>query len=142
MSADNRTYVAVRTLPNNGGVFGYVAVTVGDGGDMQWLDSEGRPMNAPYATNLPVQQVKSHLQTPMPVRSDIENIWYVLKNRKPLSLRNDTIEFYQSLYEHVQQEMLAEKNNDRCTNPFIDKLLKFLQVRIVFKLLLDFGYAL
>lgn len=128
MSADNRTYVAIRTLPNNGGVFGYIAITMGDGDDTQWLNCKGHPIQTPMPSNLPVEHVKGQFQVLEPKHPDVKKVWLALKNRRPLCSRNDSYDFYKTLYENVQQEMLAERNRAKCTHPFINKLLKFLEV--------------
>lgn len=135
MSADNRTYVAIRSLPNNSGVFGYVAVTIGDGEDAKWLDSKGCPMAIPVPTksDLPVELATS--QTPateLPVcnESEIKMVWLVLKTRRPECLRKHSYEFFKTLYATVVQEMIAIKDNPKCNHPFINELLKFLEVKI------------
>lgn len=43
LSNDGRTYIACKTLPENGGLFAYVAVTVG-GNTGCWVNCCGRPM--------------------------------------------------------------------------------------------------
>lgn len=62
MSADNRTYVALRHLPNNGGVFGYIAISIGDGHNTQWLNSKGQPIPTPEPSHLPVEQIVKDLK--------------------------------------------------------------------------------
>uniref|UniRef100_A0A2S2QZT8 Uncharacterized protein n=1 Tax=Sipha flava TaxID=143950 RepID=A0A2S2QZT8_9HEMI len=128
MSADNRTYVAIRTLPNNSGVFGYVAISMGDGDDTQWLNCKGHPIQTPIPSHLHVEHLKGHFQILEPKHPDVKKVWMILKNRRPLCTRNDSYGFYKTLYENVQQEMLAERNNTKCTHPFINKLLKFLEI--------------
>lgn len=113
-------------------MFGYIAVTIGDDGDIQWLNSKGQPITSLEPTNLPVQQVEDHFQELMPKHSDVKKVWYVLKNRKPLYFRNYSLQFYERLYEIIQQEMLSEKNYGQCSHPFIHKLLKYFKVRILF----------
>lgn len=128
-STDNRLYISIRTLPNDGGVFGYVAISIGEVDDAQWVNSKGQPIETLVPTDLPVKQIKCRFQAPVvPAQCDVKKVWYVLKNRKPLTLRNDSYKFYKMLYENVQQEMVAERNKIKCTHPFINKLLKFLEV--------------
>lgn len=132
MSTDNRTYVAIRTLPN-GGLFGYIAVTVGDGDDALWLNSKGCPITTPVPSDLPVEQIKSQPQPPeIPIcsSSEIKMVWNTLKNRRPTDLRIHSYEFYKMLYATVEQEIMAETYLQKCTHPFINKLLKFLEVYV------------
>jgi len=134
MSADNRTYIAIKTLPNNSGVFGYIAITMGDEEDTpQWLNSKGCPIVTPVPsiTNLPVLQAKNHYQAPVNIQHNIKKVWHILKNRKSLCLRNDSLNFFKMLYENVEQEMLDIKNTNECNHPFIKKLLKFLEVSTI-----------
>lgn len=139
VSADTRTYIALRTLPNNGGVFGYIAITMGEGRDTQWLDSKGQPIPTPVPTYLRVEQIKKDFEEEKEEEcnlSDAKLVWNVLQDRSALRLRSGSFKFYKTLYDNVEQEMLAEKNNTKCTHPFINKLLKFLEVRIL--MILDF----
>ncbi|XP_022164182.1 uncharacterized protein LOC111029480 isoform X2 [Myzus persicae] len=133
ISSDNRTYVAIRTLPNSGGVFGYIAITMGDGIDPQWLDCNGDPICTPEPFNLHVEQVKSDvpLECLAYDETDAKQVWAVLKNRRSICLRNEFYDFYKTLYETVQQEMVAEASTcvpRKCSHPFINKLLEFLVV--------------
>lgn len=128
ISEDNRTYVAIRTLPNNRGVFGYVAITMGDGDETQWLDCKGNPIQTPTPSHLPVEHVKGLFQILEPKRSDVKEVWLVLKNRKPVCSRNDSYDMYKTLYHNVEQEMLIEGIKNKCNHPFINKLLECLKV--------------
>ncbi|KAF0765602.1 DUF4485 domain-containing protein [Aphis craccivora] len=133
MSADNRTYVAIRTLPNGGGLFGYIAITMGDGKDTQWLDSNGKPIPTPVPYNLRVEQIKSDAQqeSAFEEETDAKQVWSVLRSRKSICLRNEFYDFYKTLYEDVQQEMIAEADTcviRKCAHPFITKLLEYLVV--------------
>ncbi|XP_060845323.1 uncharacterized protein LOC132924898 [Rhopalosiphum padi] len=132
MSADNRTYVAIRTLPNGGGIFGYIAISMGDGKDTQWLDCKGKPMSTPVPYNLRVEQIKSDVQQEsMLEETDAKQVWDVLRSRKSICLRNEFYDFYKTLYEDVQQEMVAEADTcviRKCSHPFINKLLEYLVV--------------
>lgn len=133
ISADNRTYVAIRTLPNSGGVFGYIAITMGDGDEPKWLDCNGKPICTPVPFNLRVEQVKTDIQLKCLAydETDAKQVWSVLNNRKSICLRNEFYDFYKTLYENVQQEMVAEANTcvvRKCSHPFINKLLEFLVV--------------
>lgn len=133
ISTDNRTYVALRSLPNNGGVFGYLAVTIGNTEDSKWLNSKGCPMISPVPMDFSVKQIKVKTQVPeLPPcnESDIKKVWRVLKHRRPEELRNYSFSFYKILNDNVEQEMVEFKNNPKCTHPFINKLLKFLEVKM------------
>lgn len=44
MSKDGRTYAAFKTLPENSGIFAYIAVSVGADTDCNWVNSCGQPM--------------------------------------------------------------------------------------------------
>ncbi|VVC40288.1 Domain of unknown function DUF4485 [Cinara cedri] len=128
-STDNRLYVAIRNLPHEVGAFGYVAVSIGEVDDTQWLNSKGEPIETLIPTDLPVKQIACRFQAPVvPTQCDVKKVWYALKHRRPLTLRNYSYEFYKMLYENVQQEMLAERNKIKCTHPYINKLLKFLEI--------------
>lgn len=133
MSADNRTYIAIKTLPNNSGVFGYIAISMGDGDYIpQWLNSKGCPIVTPIPSNsnLPVLQTEDHHEiSEHDDQHDSKKVWYVLKDRRSLCLRNSSLEFYKMLYSNVEQEILEVKNTNECNHPFIRKLLKFLEVR-------------
>lgn len=135
ISTDNRTYVAIQTLPNNGGVFGYIAITMGDAEETQWLNSKGCPIVTPVpsSSNLIVEQnVEDHYCEALGIElTDIKKVWYVLKKRRPLSLRNDAFQFFKMLYETVQQEMLPVKTCKSCTHQYINKLLKYIEVRMI-----------
>jgi len=135
ISADNRTYIAIRTLPNSGGVFGYLAITMGDTDEPQWLDCNGKPICTPVPFNLHVEQVKTDVQLECLAydETDAKQVWSILNNRKSICLRNEFYDFFKTLYENVQQEMVAEANTcvvRKCSHPFINKLLEFLVVSI------------
>lgn len=136
VSEDNRTYIAIRTLPNDGGVFGYVAISMGDVDDTKWLNSCGQPICTPIPSNLHLRVEQDDpdrlTQTPLDKRTDIKRVWLILKNRGPICLRNDSYDFYKVLYETIEQEMLALRNNDKCTHPYINKLLEYLEVNFVY----------
>lgn len=134
LSVDNRTYIALRHLPNNGGVFGYIAISIGDGRDTQWLNSKGQsiPSPVPSQSYLPVEQIKKDLEVEKENEcdtSDATSVWKVLLDRSTLCLRNSSLKFYRTLYDNIEQEMLAEKNNSTCSHPLITELLRFLEVR-------------
>lgn len=44
LSNDGRTYVAFKTLPEDSGVFAYIAVAMGGDTDCQWVNVCGQPM--------------------------------------------------------------------------------------------------
>lgn len=131
ISSDNRTYVAISTLPNGGGLFGYIAVTMGDGVGTQWLDCRGEPIETPVPFNLHVDQLKADIKVSICEETDAQKVWNVLNSRGPVCLRNDFYDFYKRLYESVQQEMITEAKScaQKCAHPFIKKLLEFLVVR-------------
>lgn len=134
LSEDNRTYIAIRTLPNDGGVFGYVAISMGDVDDTKWLDACGQPICTPIPSglHLPVELHTDEEQPSFcPKRPEVKKVWLVLKNRGPICLRNDSYEFYKALYNNVEQEMLSVRRNDPCTHPYINKLLEYLEVNFV-----------
>ncbi|CAI6364490.1 unnamed protein product [Macrosiphum euphorbiae] len=133
LSTDNRTYVAIRTLPNSGGVFGYIAITMGDGVEPQWLDCNGKPICTPVPFNLSVEYMKADIDLECLEydETDAKQVWMVLNNRKSICLRNEFYDFYKTLYESVQQEMVAEADScviRKCKHPFINKLLEYLVV--------------
>lgn len=134
LSADNRTYTALRHLPNNGGVFGYIAISIGDGRDTQWLNSKGQPIPTPVPaySYLPVEQIKNDVEEEKNEcgKSDATLVWNVLLDRSTLCLRKSSLKFYKTLYNNIEQEMLAEKNNAKCSHPLITELLRFLEVSI------------
>jgi len=132
MSADNRTYIAIKTLPNNGGVFGYLAITMGDGKDTpQWLNSKGCPIVTPVPSNTNLLVLQAKDETPVQNQHNVKKVWHVLKDRKSLCLRNDSLKFYKMLYKNVEEEMIDIKKTNECNHPFIKKLLKFLEVNVI-----------
>lgn len=44
LSNDGRTYIALQSLPEKSGIFGYVAVTMGGSTACGWVDSCGKQM--------------------------------------------------------------------------------------------------
>lgn len=128
MSTDNRTYIAIKMLPNDAGLFGYVAISMGEPDEIYWLNSKGQRIPTLVPSNLPVSEVE--VRKPTLKEPYAKRVWYVLSQRKPFCARKDSYEFYQVLYETVQQEMLDEQNmGQKCTHPFINKLLEYLEVR-------------
>jgi hypothetical protein len=44
ISEDGRTYMATKTMPGGEGIFGYLAVSIGDQ-PLEWVDNTGQPVS-------------------------------------------------------------------------------------------------
>ncbi|XP_060866952.1 uncharacterized protein LOC132942518 [Metopolophium dirhodum] len=130
LSNDGRTYIACKTLPENAGLFAYVAVTMGDT-TCGWVNTCGQPIPAPQVKPLDLKVDMSNVQnneckkeTRMyQLTAEIKSI---LLKRKAPEIRILTYEFFKKVYGSIEQEMLSEENpsNTACRDPYVEKLLE------------------
>ncbi|XP_060836391.1 uncharacterized protein LOC132919056 [Rhopalosiphum padi] len=130
LSNDGRTYIACRTLPENNGLFAYVAVTIGDT-TCGWVNPCGQPIPAPVAKPLDLKVDLSNVQNS---KSGQENVMYqftaeiksILLKRKAPEIRILTYEFFKKVYSSIEQEMLSEEdpNSTACHDPYVEMLLE------------------
>ncbi|XP_022173257.1 uncharacterized protein LOC111035790 [Myzus persicae] len=130
LSNDGRTYIACKNLPENSGLFAYVAVTVG-GNSGCWVNSCGRPIPTPEVKpiDLKVESAntpKSNCEQEDKVYQLTGEVRTILSNRRSQESRKLTYEFFKKLHNNIEQEMLSEEdpNSTACHDPYIEKLLE------------------
>ncbi|XP_050426955.1 uncharacterized protein LOC126837169 [Adelges cooleyi] len=134
LSKDGRTFVACKTLPKNAGVFTYVAVSMGGDADCGWVNTQGRPIAAPEIrmSDMKVETAKETENNCFSQNNNVQKITAevrsVLAKRKPPEARMFTYQFYKSMYDSIEQEMLSEQdpNSSACHDPYIEKMLEML----------------
>ncbi|XP_050527685.1 uncharacterized protein LOC126897831 isoform X2 [Daktulosphaira vitifoliae] len=134
LSKDGRTFIAVKTLPKNAGIFTYVAVSLGGNGSCGWVNSSGKPVFSPEikSTDMKVETSKESEKDCFLQQDNIQKITAevrsVLAKRKPPEARMFTYQFYKSVYDNIEQEMLNEQdpNSLACRDPYIEKMLEML----------------
>lgn len=68
------------------------------------------------------------------LNSLVDEVWSVLSRRQKLEIRERAGEFYRMLYNTVEQEMLADHDNDFascCRDPYVEKLIVFLTDKLI-----------
>ncbi|XP_027849100.2 uncharacterized protein LOC114128723 [Aphis gossypii] len=132
LSNDGRTYIACKTLPENDGLFAYVAVTIGDT-TCGWVNTCGQPIPAPVVKPLDLKVELSDVQK-QNSKSGKESIMYqftaeikcILSKRKAPEIRKLTYEFFKKVYSSIEQEMLREEdpNSTACHDPYVEMLVE------------------
>ncbi|CAH1732098.1 unnamed protein product [Aphis gossypii] len=134
LSNDGRTYIACKTLPENGGLFAYVAVTVG-GNTGCWVNCCGRPIPTPVVKPIDLKVEMSSAPKKICEQEDkvyqlTAEVRAILSNRRSQESRMLTYEFFKRLLNNIEQEMLSEEdpNSTACHDPHVEALLEKLIV--------------
>ncbi|KAF0773776.1 DUF4485 domain-containing protein [Aphis craccivora] len=134
LSNDGRTYIACKTLPENGGLFAYVAVTVG-GNTGCWVNCCGRPIPPPVVKPIDLKVEMSSAPKKICEQEDkvyqlTAEVRAILSNRRSQESRMLTYEFFKRLLNNIEQEMLSEEdpNSTACHDPHVEALLEKLIV--------------
>lgn len=95
----------------------------------------------PNLKNLPVSStdsqgfdINSDDQATDGLNSLVYEVWDVLSRRKTLEIRERAGDFYRMLYNTVEQEMLADHNNEfssGCRDLYVEKLIVFLTEKLL-----------
>ncbi|VVC42953.1 Domain of unknown function DUF4485, partial [Cinara cedri] len=133
MSIDGSTYIACKTLAENSGIFAYVAVTLGGNTDQGWVNTCGQPIPVPVIQPLDLQVETTNSRNNKNEHDDKLNqitveVKAILSKRKSVEARVLTQQFFQRIYNNIEQEMLREEdpNSTACHDPYVEKLLEML----------------
>ncbi|VVC37441.1 Hypothetical protein CINCED_3A006598 [Cinara cedri] len=131
LSIDGSTYIACKTLAEDSGIFAYVAVTMGGKTDQGWVNTCGQPIPAPVVQPLDLQVESPDSQNNKSEHDDklykiTVEVKAILSKRKSVEARVLTQQFFQRVYNSIEQEMLSEQdpNSTACHDPYVKKLLE------------------